>query len=94
MTQVIGATKAYLVALDTEVGKPILFVRKRLGDIDLLGAAIKNLGDKAERWIFASPMPVTHVAGNARYLAVALTGIEEVVIAIVNPYALSSYTRA
>lgn len=94
VTQVIGATKAYLVALDTEVGKPILFVRKRLGDIDLLGAAIKNLGDRAERWIFASPMPVTHVAGDARYLAVALTGIEEIVLATVNPYALSSYTRA
>lgn len=93
VTQIIAANVAYLVALDTEVGKPITFVRKRLGDIDLLGTAIKSLGDKAERWIFASSQPVTHVSAGKRYLAVGLVGIEEVVIAASNAYAFAKFTR-
>ena len=85
---------AYLIANNTEVGKPFLFVRKRLNDIDLLGAAIKQSGEKPERLIFASPNPISASGGTTRYLAVGLTGYEEIVAACVNPYAVSKFTKA
>jgi hypothetical protein len=85
---------AYLVANNTEVGKPFLFVRKSLNDIDLLGAAIKENGDKPERLVFASPNPISASGGTTRYLAVGLTGYEEIVAACVNPYAVSKFTRS
>ena len=88
------AIRAYLVALNTEVGKPFLFVRKKLSDIDLLGAAIKQNGEKPERLVFASPNPITASAGTTRYLAVGLTGFEEIVCACLNPYAVSRMIRA
>ena len=89
----LTATTAYLIARSTEMGKPFLFVRKNLSDTDLLGAAIKQNGEKPQRLIFASPNPIT-VAGGNRYLAVGLTGFEEIVAACVNPYAVSKFTRA
>jgi len=95
-TVVLPATTAYLVAKDTEAGLPFLFVRKRLNDIDLLGAAIKQNGERPERLIFASPNPVAvDVSGTSkRYLAVGLTGYEEVVCACINPYAVSEFVRS
>lgn len=89
----LSAVTAYLVANSTVMGKPFLFVRKRLSDIDLLGAAIKQNGEKPERLVFVSPNPIT-VAGGNRFLAVGLTGYEEIVAACVNPYAISKFTRA
>jgi hypothetical protein len=89
----LTSNKAFLVAKSTEVGKPMLFVRKKLNDIDLLGAAIKQNGDKPERLVFASPNPVNASGGTTRYLAVGLTGYEQVVCASVNPYAISRYIR-
>lgn len=91
----LPATKAYLVARDTVVGNPFLFVRKKLNDIDLLGGAIKQSGDRPERLVFVSPNPVAVTVTTARrYLAVGLTGYEEIVAACINPYAISEYTRA
>jgi len=90
----LAANTAYLIANSTEVGKPFLFVRKRLNDIDLLGAAIKQNGEKPERLVFASPNPITASGGTTRYLAVGLTGYEQIVAACVNPYAVSKFTRA
>jgi hypothetical protein len=84
---------AYLVATDSVVGKPFLFVRKLLNDIDMLGAAIKQDGTKPQRLVFVSPNPIT-VAGGNRYLAVGLTGYENVVGACINPYGVSKFTRA
>jgi hypothetical protein len=89
----LTAVTAYLIARDCAMGKPFLFVRKKLSDIDLLGAAIKQDGTKPERLVFASPNPIT-VAGGNRYLAVGLTGFEEIVAACINPYAIAKYTRA
>jgi hypothetical protein len=86
---------AYLVGTSGVTGKPMLFVRKKLNDIDLLGAAIKSDGTKPQRLVFASPNPiVTAGSSGTRYLAVGLTGYENIVGACVNQYALSKFTRA
>jgi hypothetical protein len=95
-TSLLSSTVGYLVANSTTVGKPFLFVRKRLSDIDLLGGAIKQGGDKPERLVFVSPNPIAvNVSGTTtRYLAVGLTGYEEIVAACINPYAISKFTRS
>jgi hypothetical protein len=95
-TAVLNTNTAYLIAKQTEVGLPFLFVRKRLNDIDLLGATIMQNGERPERLVFASPNPVAvNVSGTSkRYLAVGLTGYEEVVCACVNPYAVSEFIRS
>lgn len=93
-TAMLNTNKAYLVATSSEVGKPFLFVRKRLNDIDLLGGALKQTGDKPERLVFVSPNPIAVTVGSAkRYLAVGLTGYEEIVAACINPYAVAEFTR-
>jgi len=91
-TPVIGATKAYLVATDTEMGKPNLFVRKRISDIDLLGGAIKESGEAPERIVFVSPNPVT--VSTSRYLGVGFTGFEEILAAVTNPYGIMEFHRS
>lgn len=94
-TTVMPSTKAYLVARSTEMGRPVLFVRKKLSDIELLGGVINSAGGgKSERLIFSSAQPVTHVAGSKRYLAVGITGFEEIAAAVINPYAIVEFTRA
>jgi hypothetical protein len=90
----LAANKAYLIAKNTEMGKPFLFVRKNLNDIDLLGGAIKSTGEKPQRLIFVSPNPIVASGGTTRYLAVGVTGYEQIVGACVNPYAVSQFTRA
>ena len=85
---------AYLIATDTVNGKPFLFVRKKLSDIDMLGAAIKQNGEKPERLVFISPNPVTASGGTTRYLAVGMTGYEEIVAACVNIYGVSRFVRS
>jgi len=90
----LSSTVAYLVGKNTVMGKPCLFVRKQLNDIELLGGAIKQNGEKPERLIFVSPNPVTASGGTARYLAVGITGFEEIVCAVTNPYAIAKFNRA
>lgn len=93
-TSVLAATKAYLVGRNSEVGRPVLFVRKKLDTISMLGGVISEDGDAPERLIFASPNPVTVVGSSKRYLAVGVTGYEEIAGAVVNPYALSYFSRS
>jgi hypothetical protein len=93
-TAVIAATKAYLVATDTEVGKPLLFVRKKLNSIAMLGGVIAESGEQPERLIISSNNPVSVLSGSKRYLAVGVTGYEELVIAVTNPYALAYFVRS
>ena len=94
-TAIMNQYKAYLVGKNTTVGKPFLFVRKNLNDIDLLGAAIKTSGEKPQRLIFFSPNPITiESSGAKRYLAVGMTGYEEIVAACINQYAVSKFTRS
>jgi hypothetical protein len=81
----------YLVGVQTEMGKPLLFVRKRMNEIEKLGGVISETGDKAERLVFVSPNPVQ--VSTTRYLAVALTGYEQIVAATINSYAISKFTR-
>lgn len=90
----LGASKAYLIGTSTTMGKPFVFVRKKLNDIELLGAAIKQNGEKPERLVFVSPNPVTASGGTTRYMAVGITGYEQVVAALVNSYAVSEFTRS
>lgn len=89
---VLTSTLAYLVAKDTEMGKPVLWVRKKLDSIKLLGGVISQNGDMPERLVFSSPNPIT-LTGTARYLAVGLTGFEEFAAAVTNPYAIAKFTR-
>lgn len=91
-TTILDATYAYLIGLNTNIGKPCIFVRKKLSDIDLLGGAIKENGEKPERLIFVSPNPVQ--VSTTRYLAVGITGFEEVALAVVNIYALARFIRS
>jgi len=94
-TTIIASTKAYLVARSTELGRPVLFVRKKLNDLELLGGVINaQSGDKAERLVMTSPNPVTHLSGNKRYLAIGCTGFEEAAIAVINPYAIAEFSRS
>jgi hypothetical protein len=91
----LTSNTAYLVGTSTTVGKPMLFVRKKLNDIDLLGAALKQDGTKPQRLVFASPNPITTAGSSGtRYLAVGLTGYENIVAACINPYAVSRFIRA
>lgn len=90
---ILASTTAYLLAKNTVVGKPCLFVRKRLNDIDLLGGSILKSGDKPERLIFVSPNPIMASGGSTRYLAAGVTGFEEIVTAVVNPYAIAKFLR-
>lgn len=94
-TNLIGSTKAYLVATSTEssVGRRcVLFVRKRLNDISLLGGVLSESGEKPERLVFTSPNPMN--VGGTRYLGVGLTGYEEIVAAVVNSYGLALFDRS
>lgn len=89
----LDSTRAFLVGRDTEAGRPVLFVRKRLNDIDLLGGAIKRQGEKPERLVFVSPNPVTVVSNSTRFLAIGVTGYENIVCAVTNPKAIVKFDR-
>lgn len=91
---VLSSTVAYLVGKNTTVGKPFLFVRKLLNDIDFLGGVLKQNGEKPQRLIFVSPNPIVASGGSTRYLAVGITGFEEIVCACTNPYAIAKFNRA
>lgn len=90
---IMSANHAYLVGLSTSIGKPLLFVRKQLNDIDLMGGAIKENGEKPQRIVFISPNPIHATSGTNRYLAVGMTGFEEIALACVNSYALARFIR-
>ena len=92
-TDILGVTKACLVAVDTELGKPLLFVRKKLDSVKQLGGVLYENAPAPERIIFTSPNPVS-VVGGSRYLAVSITGYEQMTAAVTNPYAVSEFTRA
>lgn len=91
-TSVLASTNAFLVAKDSEMGKPILFVRKKLDDIEWLGGSIMKAGDKPQRIVVVSPNPVT-LTGTARFLAVGCTGFEEIAGVVKNLYGLYEFNR-
>lgn len=92
-TSVLTSTLAYLIGTKTEEPtKPILFVRKRMDDISALGGVVSSTGEKPERLIFVSPNPIQ--VSTTRYLAVGITGYEQITAAVTNPYALSKFTRS
>lgn len=89
---IFAANRALLFGVNSEVGKPMLFVRKKISNIDLMGGDIKENGEAVERFVYVSPNPVQVGASN-RYLAVGVTGLEEIGLAVVNPYALARFVR-
>lgn len=92
-TSVLASTVSYLVGTKTEEpGKPVLFVRKRLNDVERLGDFVYENQQAPQRLVFVSPNPVT--VSSVRYLAVAITGFEEYTLAVTNPYSLSKFTRS
>ena len=92
-TDLLSATAAYMVAVDSELGAPILFVRKKLDSIAMLGGVISENGEAPQRLILVGSNPVT-VTSTARYLAVSIQGYEQIAAAVVNPYACSSFSRS
>ena len=91
-TSVLDSSVAYLCGKVTEEpGKPLLWVRKKMDDIERLGGVIQSAGDKPERLVFVSPNPM-NISGT-RYLAVGMTGFEEYTAATTNSYAFSKFTR-
>jgi len=93
-TAVCAATKAYLVAVDSEIGKPVLFVRRRLSAVDLLGTMITVDGEEApERVVIVNPNPAPTV-GTARYLGVGVMGYEQIAVVARNMFACSYFNRA
>ena len=92
-TDILATNKAFMVAKDTELGKPLLFVRKNLDSIKQLGGVISNDGTMPQRLVFTSPNPIT-VTGTARYLAVGVTGYEQIAGAVKNPLAVCRFTRS
>jgi len=91
-TSILPSTVGYLVGTTTEQpGKPLLFVRKRMNEIEKLGGIISESGTQAERLVFVSPNPVQ--VSSTRYLAIAITGYEEIVVAVTNPKAVAKFTR-
>lgn len=92
-TSVLSSTIAYLAGTQTEEpGKPVLFVRKQLSAIEKLGSSFEAVGgDVPERLVYISPNPIQ--VSTDRYLAVGMTGFEEIVVAVTNPYALAKFTR-
>lgn len=90
---ILASDRAYLIGLTGVSGRPVLFVRKKLNDLDLLGGALYENGEKPERLVFVSPNPVNANSGANRYLAVAVTGYEQIAAAVTNPYALARFIR-
>lgn len=94
-TQVLSTDTAFLVAKDAEAGKPGLFVRKRLSEIEMLGGLINDVpspDERPERIVFGSQNPVQ--VGSTRYLAIGICGYEQYAVAVTNRYAVAEYNRS
>ncbi len=92
-TSVLASTRAYLAGTTGEQpGKPLLFVRKKINDVEKLGGVISESGEKPERLVFVSPNPVQ--VSSTRYLAVGITGFEEFAAAVVNSYGIFRFDRS
>lgn len=91
-TSVLASTVCYVAGTVTEKpGKPLLFVRKRMNEIERLGGIISETGDASERLVFVSPNPIR--VSSTSYLAVGITGYEEFASAVTNSKAIAKFTR-
>lgn len=94
-TDVISTNVAYLVATDTSMEKPLLFVRKKIGNIEgLEGIMMDTMDTDRQRMVMISPNPVQLANGTKRYWAIGIGGWEEYVGACVNMYAISEFSRS
>lgn len=85
----LSTNKAILVALNSEMGKPGIFARRKLNPIQILGGEIDG---QLQRAIIQSPaiMPV----GGNRLPAIGVVGFESIVVSVRNVYALAGFCRA
>lgn len=83
---ILGTNKALLVALNTEVGKPLHFSRKLLDRVELVGGEVIQ-----QRAIIVSPaiMPV----GSNRKPAVGVCGFQSIAVVCTNTSAMSGFYR-
>lgn len=93
-TDVVAANTAYLVATDTFVGAPILFVRKRVGDVEDFNALAGTPAEKAHRYTFIDPTPSITLAGSVEVLGVNTISFGEIAIACICPQAIARFTRS
>jgi hypothetical protein len=85
---IIDSKKAILVATNSRIaeGKPIKFLRRQISPeiAKLMGAEVDN----AQRAIVVNPVPVIDAGANKR--AIGVYGMESFILAITNPYAIST----
>lgn len=93
-TDVIPSTYAYLVAVDTVVGAPILMVRKEISSVEMFNELSAQNGTRPQRFTFVSPNPVMLTANSKRYLGVGFTGFEEAGFAALCSSAIARFERA
>lgn len=92
-TTPLGTNLAYLVARDTLMGRPLLWVRKLLTGIEVMGAPMATeAGTKPQRWTIISPVQNKVVLSESR-VGVDITGYEKVVGSVVNTKAISKFER-
>jgi hypothetical protein len=84
----LNTNKAILVALNTEMGKPGVFMRRKLTPIQILGG---NIDGQINRAIIQTPaiMPV----GATRLPAIGVVGFESIAVAVRNIYGLAGFYR-
>lgn len=95
-TTALTATKAYLVARDTEVGLPIVLVRKEIGEITSLPGVttVAPVGPASpQRAVIVGAAPMTIPSTSKRYLGVSLTGYGQFGSVVRNPYAIYEFSR-
>jgi len=99
LTSVLADTRAYFIGLDTEVGKPFIFVRKNMDLFKRLlgGFQTFNLptmeNQMTDRLVIFKDAPQTNVDLNAQQLKVGMSLAENIATATKNTYAMAQFDR-
>ena len=92
----LSASKAYLVAVETEMQQPLVMVRKEIGTItDLPGVTtVAPVGPTApQRAVFVGSNLQTIPGTGKRYLGVSVTGYGQFAAVLRNMYAVAQFER-
>ena len=98
-TKIIPDDAAYLIALDSKVGKPVSFVRKRLGQLDPysilnnIPASEDNNVPQSERVMVAETGALSIGSNNGTQLAFSVFGYESYALALLNPHAVCKFSN-
>lgn len=88
--QVVEADNAFLVARDSNIPAPVLFVRQQMTPVQGLPSVIMEQGERPQRAIISGGVPINN--GTNNLLAYSLVGFEQLVVAGINKYAVSAYS--